>query len=61
MLILFYFILGVLTELKTDPTTGLLYPDSHRVRITLDNANLEQEIWVPFMAPSLLTVDRIMV
>ena len=57
----FNIISGVVTELTTDVTTGQRYPDSHRVRITINSDNLEQEVWVPFMSPSQLTVDRIMI
>ena len=32
-----------------------------RVRLTLNSANLEREIWLPFMLPAQLTADRVMV
>lgn len=51
---------GVLKRLLTDPLTGELYPEQHRVRLTLMTDGLDREVYVPFMSPSELTADRVM-
>ena len=50
----------MLEQLLIDPSTGERIPEQGRVRFTLNSANLEREVWIPFMAPSELTADRVM-
>ena len=50
----------MLEQLLIDPSTGERIPEQDRVRFTLNSANLEREVWIPFMAPSELTADRVM-
>ena len=37
------------------------YPHHHRVRLSLMAEGLDHEIWIPFVPPAELTVDRVMV
>ncbi len=36
------------------------YPDHHRVRLSILSEHLNHDIWIPFVPPSELTVDRVM-
>jgi hypothetical protein len=52
---------SLLHELMYDEETGAIrWPDHHRVRISLQSANLHHDIYVPFIPPSEMTADRIM-
>ena len=35
-------------------------PEQHRVGFTLQSDKHEREVWVPFMRPSEITADRVM-
>ena len=46
-------------ELLRDPDTGTPFPDHDRVRLSIRSNLLDHEIWIPFVPPSELTVDRV--
>ena len=46
-------------RLLKDPDTGDRYPDHDRVRLSIRSDHLDHEIWIPFLPPSELTVDRV--
>ena len=50
----------VLSDLLEAEDGRLLYPEHHRVRFSLIAPDMEHEIWIPFLPPSQLTVDRVM-
>lgn len=50
----------MLSELLEDEHGVARYPDHHRVRFSLSSPGLDHEIWIPFIPPRELTVDRVM-
>lgn len=50
----------VLSELLYGDDGRARYPDHHRVRLSLSAPELDHEIWIPFIPPSELTVERVM-
>ena len=51
----------VLLELLYMDDGTARYPQHHRVRLSLMSAGLDHEIWIPFVSPREMTVDRVMV
>ena len=51
---------AMLRELMYDASGVCRWSDHHRVRLSLQSASLDHEIWIPFLPPSQLTVERIM-
>ena len=50
----------MLEELLLDPDTGTRYPEHDRVRMSITSRGLHHDVWLPFMPPSHMTVERLM-
>jgi len=52
---------GVIRELMYEEETGdLRWPDHDRVRLSLQSGNLHHDVYIPFVPPSELTAERLM-
>ena len=51
----------MLEELLVNPDTGARYPDHDRVRLSISTRALHHEVWLPFMPPSHMSAERLMI
>ena len=58
--IYFFLHLGILKELLYE-NDAPRYPNHHRVRLSIMSPGLHHEIWIPFIPPDEMTVERVLI